>query len=59
MARKAKSKDPVCYVCGEAASVRILVAGEDEKLREKLACASYARGHRKVEDKVRPRRMTA
>jgi transketolase len=39
---------PRCYQCGEPATWRIAVGGEDEPLREEDACELHGRGHLKV-----------
>ncbi len=37
-----------CWVCGAAASWRILVGGEDDELTEEDACEEHAGGHRHI-----------
>jgi transketolase len=41
-----EEEERTCFVCGAPASWRILIAGEDEDLREEEACEEHAGGHR-------------
>jgi hypothetical protein len=46
------ARRPRCYVCGNLASWRIFLAGEDEQRTEEEACELHARGHLRIAPKA-------